>query len=118
MALRCLSSTSSKADTRLACECQRLKELHPDCPSQLPQCPADAPEVVVDLSWMATEMAASDTGAAPGLSGWGSNMLAVLANDTHCVTALALIVQYILNNNVPPAVRTLCHAELSYPTHF
>ncbi len=34
-------------------------------------------------------------------------MLAVLATDTHCVTALALILQHMLNNNMPPAVRTL-----------
>ena len=106
-AMRCLSSTSSKADTRLAGERERLKVLHPSCPSQLPQCPADAQEADVDLDWMANEMAASDTGAAPGLSGWGSNMLSVLATNTHCVTALALILKHIINNTMPPAVRTL-----------
>ena len=106
-AMQCLSSTSRKANTRLSCERERLKELHPSCPSQLPQCPADAPEVEVDLDWMAREMATSDTGAAPGLSGWGSNMLSVLATDTHCVTALALILKHILNNAMPLPARTL-----------
>ena len=106
-AMQCLSSTSRKADTRLASERELLRQLHPSCPSQLPQCPADAQEAEVDLSWMANEMAASDTGAAPGPSGWGSNMLSVLAHDTHCVTALALILKHLLNNTMPPAVRTL-----------
>ena len=31
----------------------------------------------------------------------------MLATDTHCVTALALTIQFMLNNSVPPAVRTL-----------
>jgi hypothetical protein len=34
-------------------------------------------------------------------------MLSVLATDTHCVTALALILKHLLNNTMPPAVRTL-----------
>jgi hypothetical protein len=34
-------------------------------------------------------------------------MLSVLAADTHCVTALAVIMQFILNDCMPPAVRTL-----------
>ena len=106
-AVQCLSSTSLKANTHSAHERELLSRLHPACPSQLPSCPADAPETVVDLGWMADEMAASDTGAAPGPSGWGSNTLAVLATDTHCVAALALIIQHMLNNNMPPAVRTL-----------
>jgi hypothetical protein len=106
-ALHCLASTSVKADTQLQEEREILHDLHPSCPSQLPPCPLDAPEVVVDLEWMAAEMHASDTGAAPGPSGWGSNMLRVLATDTHCVTALALIVQFIVNDAMPPVVRTL-----------
>jgi hypothetical protein len=106
-ALRALTATSAKADTRLASERALLKNLHPPCPSKLPLCPATAPEVVVDLEWMSNEMAASDTGAAPGPSGWGSNMLSVLAADTHCVTALALIIQFIVNNNVPRKVCAL-----------
>ncbi len=106
-ALTCLTSTSTKADTRLASERDLLRHLHPSCPSVLPLCPVDAPEMVVDLAWMGSEMAASDTGAAPGPSGWGSNMLAVLAADPHCVTALALVIQFIVNDNMPPAARTL-----------
>ena len=81
-AMRCLSSTSRKADTRLARERERLRELHPSCPSQLPQCPADVQEAEVDLSWMANEMAASDTGAAPGPSGLG-HQHAVCAGPRH-----------------------------------
>ena len=106
-ALRSLTATSTKANTQLATERDLLKQLHPACPSTLPLCPADAPEVVVDPEWMVSEMAASDTGAAPGPSGWSSNMLSVLAQDTHCVTALSLIIQCIVNNKMPPAVRLL-----------
>jgi hypothetical protein len=106
-ALRSLSSTTSKADLQLASERALLRDLHPACPSILPVCPADAPVVVVDLDWMSREMSSSDTGAAPGPSGWGSNHLEVLATDTHCVTALALIVQHIVNDALPATVRTI-----------
>jgi hypothetical protein len=106
-ALRNLSSTTSKANLRLPSERAVLRQLHPTCPSNLPVCPADAPEVVVDLDWMSREMSSSDTGAAPGPSGWGSNHLEVLATDTYCVTALALIVQHIVNDALPATVRTI-----------
>jgi hypothetical protein len=106
-ALRALSSTSTKADLQQTSERATLRQLHPTCPSNLPVCPVDAPAVVIDLDWMSREMTYSDTGAAPGLSGWGSNHLEVLATDTHCVTAIALIVQYIVNDALPATVRTI-----------
>ena len=106
-AMRSLTSTTQKADTEDADERALLRALHPSCPSILPRCPADAPELVVDLEWMCSEMAASDTGAAPGPSGWGCNMLAVLAADPHCVAAMAVVIQFLVNDNVPPSVRTL-----------
>jgi hypothetical protein len=84
-----------------------LRRLHPEWSEVLPLCPADAPQMVVDLGWMAQEMRASDTGAAPGLSGFRSNYISVLAADPHCVQALALLVQHIVNNALPPAIRTL-----------
>jgi phage tail protein X len=106
-ALQALSSTTAKADLQLPTERARLQQLHPVCPNALPACPADAPAMAVDLGWMSREMSASDTGAAPGPSGWGSNHLEVLATDTHCVTAFALVVQHIVNDTLPATVRTI-----------
>jgi len=53
----------------------------------------------------------SDTGAPPGPSGWGSNYLSVLADDPHCVQAMAFFVQQIVNNKLPDTVRTLLTAS-------
>jgi hypothetical protein len=56
---------------------------------------------------MANEMLQSDTGAAPGPSGYGSNFIQVLAADAACVTAMAVLIGHIVNNKLPPAVRNL-----------
>ena len=106
-ALRALTSTIGKADLDDASERATLRALHPSGPAELPQCPSDAPELVVDPSWMADEMSRSDTGAAPGPSGYGSNFIQVLATDTACVAAMAVLIGHIVNNKLPPAVRDL-----------
>jgi hypothetical protein len=106
-ALRCLTSTRGKANLDLAAERSALQALHPPCPHMIPTCPADAPQAVVDLGWMAVEMSYSDTGAVPGPSGFGSNFLEVLASDPACVTAMAFLIQQIVNDNLPATVRTL-----------
>ena len=68
---------------------------------------ADAPMAVVDVEWMFHEMhGSSDTGAAAGPAGYGSNYLSVLAEDRHCVEAMALFVTHMVNNTLPATVRT------------
>jgi len=108
-AMRALVSTTGKADLDVIAERAALSALHPPGPSvsELPLCPSDAPELVVDPSWMADEMLHSDTGAAPGPSGYGSNFIQVLAADAACVTAMAVLIGHIVNNKLPPAVRNL-----------
>jgi hypothetical protein len=106
-AMRALVSTMGKADLDQATERAALRALHPLGPSELPACPADAPELVVDPSWMADEMQRSDTGAAPGPSGYGSNFIQVLATDAACVAALAVLIGHIVNDKLPATVRNL-----------
>jgi len=106
-AMQALKSTTRKADLNVAEEREKLRLLHPTTVQCMPQCPADAPEVVVDWNWMEAEMRCSDTGAAPGPSGYGSNFLSVLAVDPHCVHAMAFFIQQIVNNKLPATVRTL-----------
>jgi hypothetical protein len=50
-------------------------------------------------------MKQTDNGSAPGPSGYGSNYIAVLAHDPQCVEALAYILQQIINNSLPDAIR-------------
>ena len=57
-------------------------------------------------------MRRSDTGAAAGASGWGSNFAAVLADDVPCVAAMALLVGQIVNNKLPPTIRELLNTCL------
>ena len=100
-------STTGTADLDQAAERDALRALHPPCPGLLPPCPSDAPELVVDPSWMADEMLRSDTGAAPGPSGYGSNFIQVLATDAACVSAMAVLVGHIVNDMLPATVRSL-----------
>lgn len=106
-AMRALVSTTGKADLDQTAERAALRALHPRGPSELPPCPSDAPELVVDPSWMANEMLHSDTGAAPGPSGYGSNFIQVLAADTACVSAMAVLIGHIVNDKLPATVRNL-----------
>jgi len=106
-AMRALVSTTGKADLDQAVERAALRDLHPRGPAELPPCPNDAPELVVDPSWMANEMLHSDTGAAPGPSGYGSNFIQVLAADTACVAAMAVLIGHIVNDKLPATVRNL-----------
>jgi hypothetical protein len=111
-AMRALVSTSGVADLDQDEERTTLKGLHPGCPSALPPCPSDAPELVVDPGWMASEMQHSDTGAAAGASGWGSNFASVLASDVPCVTAMAVLIDHIVNNTLPETVQELLNTCL------
>jgi Reverse transcriptase (RNA-dependent DNA polymerase) len=111
-AMQALTSTTRIADLDQAAEREKLRCLHPSSQRTMPPCPVDAVEVVVDYAWMESEMRATDNGAAAGPSGYGSNYIAVLATDAHCVQALAFFIQQIVNNKLPPLARTLlttCH---------
>ena len=111
-AMRVLKSTTGMADLDQEHERSTLSGLHPVGPSALPPNPSDAPQLIVDPAWMASEMRRSDTGAAAGASGWGSNFAAVLANDVPCVTAMAVLVSHIVNDRLPATVRDLLNTCL------
>ena len=49
----------------------------------------------------------SDNGAAPGPSGWGGNMLSILASDDTCVEAMSLLITNIINGDIPNQVKHL-----------
>lgn len=106
-AVQMVKSTTDKADLNSPAERAAVAALHPPCTSVLLPRPADSPAGVVVLEWMIAEMRASDSGAAPGVSGYASNFISVLATDIHCVEALSYFVQQIYNAALPPAVRTL-----------
>ena len=52
-------------------------------------------------------MLSSDNGSAPGPSGWGSNMLSILADDPESVDALCTLIEQIINDDLPSTARTL-----------
>lgn len=106
-AMQALSSVTALADLNTPEERDMLRALHPSAASGLPDLPESAPEIFVDLDWMAAEMTASNNGAAAGPSGYGSNYLAVLAADPHCVQAPASFIQQIVNNKLPEVLRDL-----------
>jgi hypothetical protein len=107
-AMQALSSTTTMADLNVQQERDLLRALHPPVAgsSGMPSCP-DTPEISVSYAWMRDAMRSSDTGAASGPSGFGSNFLAVLATDVQCVHAMALLIQRVVNNTLPSAVRTV-----------
>jgi hypothetical protein len=106
-ALQSLHSTHELVDLSDQQEREIMREMHPRGDTSLPQ-PPNAPQpIVVDLGWMKDELLASNTGAAAGPSGLGSNFLSVLATDAHCVEGLAFVIQQIVNNSLPPVARTL-----------
>ena len=106
-AMMALTSTTGMADLAERDERDKLRLLHPASSDLMPQCPAGAAAVHVHREWIAAQMRASDTGASPGPSGYGSNFLSVLAEDQQCVTAIALLIEQIVNNRLPAAARTL-----------
>jgi hypothetical protein len=121
-ALRTLTSTTTLADLNVPEERAILHALHPPCPlrddpdgtlsvqerSAMPLCPSPGDTaLVVDFDAVQDQMRASDTGAAAGPSGYGSNYISVLADDPYCVEALGVLLQCIVNNTLPDTVRKL-----------
>ena len=107
-AARSLASDAKLLNTHLPEIQEKLRALHPPLPvpSALPPLPNTAPAITVPGPKETREMLVnSDTGAAPGPSGWGGNMLAVLAADDICVEGLSLLMANITNGDIPDTVR-------------
>ena len=112
-ASRELASTDTLADINDASVLQRLRDLHPSLPSssQIPSLPSAAVQVQIEAETLQQLMLKSDNGSSPGPSGWGSNMLSVLAHDPECVDAMRVLVERIVNDQLPDTVRQLLTAS-------
>ena len=82
---------------------------HLDLPngSIIPGLPVGAVLVQVDLDLLQRLMRESDNGSSPGPSGWGTNMLSVLADDPECVESMRVLIERILNDQLPDTLRQL-----------
>ena len=106
-AIHSLKSNMTMADMSSPEVINKLELLHPPSHDQLPKLPSDAPRMQVDREATAKLMLSSDNGSAPGPSGWGSNMLSILADDPESVDALCTLIEQIINDDLPSTARTL-----------
>ena len=83
-----------------------LKSLHPQCDLSLPLVPADPPLTMVTADeHLAQAIKRMSNGSAPGSSGWTVEMLVTLTKDQDCLNGLALLLQDIINGNLPDSIK-------------
>ena len=109
-AAQVLHSTTVLADMRAADVQRTMLRLHPHTPpgTALPALPQQASHMVLednnDLRRLLTQ---SDNGTAAGPSGWGGNMLAILAQSDLCRLGVAALLLDIVNGELPDDARQL-----------
>src|ERR1700761_3809621 len=85
-----------------------IKGLHPE-PSgsnKLPSLPEGAPIIVVAADGeLVAHIRHLASGAAPGASGWTTEMLLILASDPDCLKGIAQIIQDITNDHLPHSLK-------------
>ena len=106
-----LNSTTRKADTSDPEVMDLLKALHPP-PREgglFPALPSTAPLIHFDDDDSAIYriLRQSNNGSAAGPSGWGGNMVSILADDRRCSSALLRLLQDIANDGITDAMRSL-----------
>jgi hypothetical protein len=106
-AVQALTRTESLANSEDANVISELRRLHPENKCQVPAPPPNTSFVQVESDAVKRLMASSNNGSSPGPSGWGSNMLEVLAEDAQCVEGVRLLVEHIVNNNLPSVSRIM-----------
>ena len=107
-AAQALDSTTAMADCTDPSVQAQLRQLHPPFApnTALPQLPDDAPTIHLEDSGVLTNLLRrSDNGARGGPSGWGGNMIAVLADFPKCRIGLLRLLQDIINGNIPVSVQ-------------
>jgi len=107
-AAQTLHSTASMADLTQPEVREAMQRLHPPLPkdSVLPPLPANSPHTILqDDTELMRIIRSSDNGSASGPSGWGGNMLAVLAESDICRGGIVALLKDILNGSIPDAVR-------------
>jgi hypothetical protein len=88
---------------------QQLLDFHPipqpddvDYHTNLPRCPSNSPSIIIDADESfikcIKELA---NGSAPGASGWTGEMGKVLSRDDTCLKGLAVLINDIINGNLP-----------------
>ena len=106
-----LNSTTTKADLSDPDVMEELRSLHPPLPegSLFPSLPNAAPYVHFDDddSEIHRVLRQSNNGSSAGPSGWGGNMVSILADDSRCRTALLRLMQDLCNDNIPDSIRDL-----------
>jgi hypothetical protein len=80
---------------------EQMRILHPPPTSSLPLLPSSSLDfdTAVDSTTIQHVLPKTRNGAAGGLSGWTTDHLCVLLNDTTCMNGLAKLVADILNDN-------------------
>lgn len=105
-----LHSTTQIADQRAADAQETMLRLHPQPPSDsvLPALPEGAPPAVLeDDAGMRTLLTQSDNGSSAGPSGWGGNMLSILAHSDICRLGVTALLRDIINGDMPDDARQL-----------
>jgi hypothetical protein len=109
-AAQVLHSTTQMADLRTAEAQETMLRLHPGQPPNtvLPALPQSAPpSVLEDDADMRRLLTQSDNGTAAGPSGWGGNMLAILAQSDICRLGVVALLRDIINGELPDEARQL-----------
>ena len=106
-----LNSTTRKADTSDPEVMDLLRALHPP-PREgglFPALSSTAPLIHCDDDDSAIYriLRQSNNGSAAGPSGWGGNMVSILADDRRCSSALLRLLQDIANDGITDAMRSL-----------
>ncbi|HEX3641453.1 MAG TPA: reverse transcriptase domain-containing protein, partial [Ktedonobacteraceae bacterium] len=122
-AAQVLCSKANVADCKDEAVLDKLRALHPALPADrvIPTAPAASPlashRVTIDPTSQSflRLIKGSNNGAAPGPSGWGGDMLSCLIHDPICMQGIATMLQLIVDNEVPAAIRPYLLASRLIP---
>ena len=113
-AAQVLHSTTQIADLRTRTAQEAMLRLHPQ-PLEgtvLPTLPEQSPPAVLeDDAGLSKLLTQSDNGTSAGPSGWGGNMLAILAQSDICRLGIMALLRDIINGELPDDARQLLLAS-------
>ena len=109
-AAQILHSTTQIADLQTAAAQDTMLRLHPQPPpgTVLPSLPEGAPpSVLEDDAGLRKLLTQSDNGSSAGPSGWGGNMLSILAQSDICRLGVIALLRDVINGQLPDDARQL-----------